>query len=304
MTVLKWFESIRNPILDAFFSTVTYLGDEICFLAICLTVLWCFSKKQGYYLLSIGGLGTLINQYLKLIFRIPRPWVKDPSFTIVESAREAASGYSFPSGHTQNSVGTFGALTTMTRSVLRWISVALCVLVPVSRLYLGVHTLLDVLVSVVIALLLVFGLRFLFDRLGDDEKKLYWFFCGLTAFALSFLLFVELFPFPHDIDPSNLASGRKNAYTFMGVLVGLLVSYPIEVKHVRFDTKAVWYMQILKVLVGLLIILGIKEGLKPVLTALIGTHPVTVSIRYGLMVVFALAVYPLTFRWFSKLGKK
>ena len=49
---------------------------------------------------------------MKLSFQIPRPWVLDPNFTIVEQAREAATGYSFPSGHSQSAVGTFGALIT------------------------------------------------------------------------------------------------------------------------------------------------------------------------------------------------
>jgi undecaprenyl-diphosphatase len=78
-------------------------------------VFWCFDKKHGYFLITIGFLGTVINQFLKVLFRIPRPWVKDPNFTIVESAKEAATGYSFPSGHTQSAVGSFGAVARFTK---------------------------------------------------------------------------------------------------------------------------------------------------------------------------------------------
>ena len=110
MSFLYFLEGIRNPVLDFFFSLITYCGDEIVFMAVGMIVFWCFSKNEGYYLLCVGFLGTVINQFLKMVFRIPRPWVKDPNFTIVESAREAASGYSFPSGHTQSSVGLFGGV--------------------------------------------------------------------------------------------------------------------------------------------------------------------------------------------------
>ena len=110
MSVLYALQNIRCPFLDTFFSLVTLCGEELVFMAVGMIVFWCVNKYQGYYLLSIGFLGTVLNQFLKMLFRIPRPWVRDPNFKIVEAAREAASGYSFPSGHTQTSVGLFGGL--------------------------------------------------------------------------------------------------------------------------------------------------------------------------------------------------
>ena len=75
-------------------------------------------------------------------------------------------------------------------------------------------------------------------------------------------------------------------------------------KYIHFDVKAVWWAQILKAAVGLGILLGIKEGLKPVMGALFGDALFTSAIRYFFVVVFAGAVWPLTFRWFARLGKK
>ena len=83
MKLLYFFESLRNSVLDGFFSLITLLGEETAFMAIAIIVFWCFSKFQGYFLLLTGFMGTIINQFLKMIFRIPRPWVKDKSFTIV-----------------------------------------------------------------------------------------------------------------------------------------------------------------------------------------------------------------------------
>lgn len=160
MSFLYLLESIRCGFSDALFLVITALGEEVAFMAIAIAVFWCFSKKEGYYILSVGFVGTTINQILKLCFRIPRPWVIDPNFTPVEGAVEEATGYSFPSGHTQSSVGTFGSLALFTKHRwLRIVCIVLCVLVPFSRMYLGVHTPLDVFVSVAIALALIFGLR-------------------------------------------------------------------------------------------------------------------------------------------------
>ena len=110
MELLYFFEGLRNPVLDAFFALITHLGEETLFIIAGLLFFWCIDKLEGYYLLTVGLSGTVINQFLKLIFRVPRPWMKDPGFTIVESARAEATGYSFPSGHTQSAVGIFAAI--------------------------------------------------------------------------------------------------------------------------------------------------------------------------------------------------
>ena len=104
MEFLRFLEGLRTPFMDTLMSLITQLGDELFFMVFAITMFWCIDKRRGYYLLSVGFVGTVVNQFLKLVFRIPRPWVLDPNFTIVESAREAATGYSFPSGHTQNAV--------------------------------------------------------------------------------------------------------------------------------------------------------------------------------------------------------
>ena len=144
MNLLYALESVRTPFWDAVFSAVTHLGEETVFMVAAILIFWCVSKQEGYYLLLMGFFGTVVNQFLKLLFRIPRPWVRDPDFTIVESARAQATGYSFPSGHTQNAVATFGGIARSTRRPwVRWACVAVLLLVSFSRLYLGVHTLID-----------------------------------------------------------------------------------------------------------------------------------------------------------------
>lgn len=95
MGLLYLLEDIRVPVLNEFMLAITTLGEETAFLVIALVLFWCVDKYLGYYILSVGFVGTILNQFLKLWFRIPRPWILDPNFTILEQAREAASGYSF-----------------------------------------------------------------------------------------------------------------------------------------------------------------------------------------------------------------
>ena len=304
MEFLHLIEGIRNPVLDAFFSAITYFGDELLFMVLAITVFWCFNKRDGYYILMVGFLGTVFNQFLKLWFRIPRPWVLDPDFTIVESAREAASGYSFPSGHTQNSVGTMASIALVTKkNWLRGICIALLILVPFSRLYLGVHTLLDVGVAFAMALALAFAMRPVMLWADKSAARMNAVLCITLVITLAYLAFVSFYPFPADTDAHNLHSGTKNAYTLLGCLIGLLLGKQLDDRFTRFETDAVWWAQVIKVVLGLAGIVVIKSGLKAPLQAFLPEHAAT-AVRYGLMVFFASAVWPLTFRFFARLGKQ
>ena len=78
MEILRSLASIRCGFLDALMSGITYLGSEVAFMAAALLIFWCVNKRQGYYVFLVGAFGTICNQFLKLAFRIPRPWVLDP----------------------------------------------------------------------------------------------------------------------------------------------------------------------------------------------------------------------------------
>ncbi len=302
MEFLYLLENIRIPVLNEFFLAITYLGDEIAFLAIALVLFWCVDKKLAYYVLSVGFIGTMANQFMKLWFRIPRPWILDEQFTILEQAREGASGYSFPSGHTQSSVGTFGALGYTTRNkVIRWLCVAAVILVPFSRMYVGVHTPADVLVAAGMAILLILMLKPVVFK--NTERNMPILMAAMSLIAVAFLCYVEFYDFPADIDPHNMQSGLKNAYTLLGAIVGFFVVYFVDKRYIQFPTKAVWWAQVLKVTIGLALVLGVKSGLKTPLEALFGELPGR-AVRYFLIVIAAGVLWPLSFQWFAKLGKR
>ncbi len=309
MPFLYFLQELRNPVLDAIFSVVTLCGEETVFMAIGMIVFWCVSKYQGYYLLSVGFLGTLLNQFLKMLFRIPRPWVRDPNFTIVESAREAASGYSFPSGHTQSSVGIFGGLARWNKNtVVRAVSIALCLLVPLSRMYLGVHTPADVLVSIGIALVLIFVAHPLFKKAEQSPKLMYGIIFTMTALMLAYLAFICLYEFPTDVylpeNVHNLESAQKNGFTLTGCVFGLIFVYTVDLKWTHFETKAVWWAQILKAVGGIALVLAVKELLRFPLDAILPADSWARLLRYFLMVIVGGVLWPMTFRYFAKLGKK
>jgi len=302
---LYFLESIRLPALDLILGLITKLGEETIFLALAMAMFWCVDKTRGYYLMAVGFVGTICNQFLKLLCRVPRPWVLDPEFTIVESAREHATGYSFPSGHTQNAVGTFGVLAvTEKKRWLRILWLLVLVLVPFSRMYLGVHTPKDVGVSVVVAAALIAALYPVFYAGKDTLRRRYIVLGAMVLVAAAFVVFVECFPFPADIDPDNYRSGVKNAYTLFGAVLGVNVAHYVDERYLHFSTTAPLMGQAAKLVLGLGLALAVKAGLKQPLYAIFGGHLSADAVRYFILVIVAGCLWPMTFPFWEKQGRK
>lgn len=304
MDILYALEKIRTPFWNGAMSAVTQLGGEVIFIVAAVVVFWCVSKWEGYYLMTIAFCGTVLNQFLKLICRVPRPWVRDPNFTIVESARAEATGYSFPSGHTQNAIGLFGGMARW--GGRRWVRLgltALALVIAFSRMYLGVHTPADVGVSLVLAAALVLGLYPLMRRAQEKPRYMGYVLAAMLVVSGAFVVFVEAYGFSADTDAENLASGIGNAWKMLGAVAGMTLAWLLDRRYIHFETQAVWWVQVIKVVVGMALLLAIKSGLKDPLLALLGHEGLAGGVRYFLLVLVAGAVWPLVFRPMSKWGK-
>ena len=123
---------------------------------------------------------------------------------------------------------------------------------------------------------------------------------ALSIISLVYLIVMECAVFPTDVDTHNLESAMKNAYTLLGATVGLTVVYPLEKKYVNFKESALWWVQVIKVVVGLGIVLGVKEGLRAPLEWAFGGHLAARAVRYFLIVIVAGLLWPMTFRFFNQ----
>ena len=301
MGVLYALESVRQPVLDRLLGAVTYLGSEWAFIAIAVAVYWCVSKKHGYYLLAAGVISTAVSQFMKIMCRVERPFVRDPDFTIVESARAGATGYSFPSGHSQSAAAVIGGVARFTeRRAVRIVCIVLAALTAFSRMYLGVHYPTDVLGGLAIGLVVMFALYPVFEK-SDERPAVVPVVFGVTAVAaLAAAAYVEHRVWPQDIDAENLAEAIKNLYLLGGSAAALAVSAPIERRCIRFDVQAPLWAQALKLVLGVALIFGVRAVCKPVVAAVFGALGVGTAVRYFVMVVFVVLVWPLTFPWFAR----
>ncbi len=305
MELLYVLEDMRIPLLDRVFYGLTYLGSEVVSVAAAFLIYWCFSKRNARYIMANALFGAGLTGVLKFICRVPRPFVRDSEFTIVEAARESAGGYSFPSGHSQNATSLAGALTVLYRKRKAvWIpAAALALLVYLSRMYLGVHDHLDVLGGIGCGLL-VLALLHPLMKAADRKPVLnsVIFGAGAALFLLLGLLF-EFRPWG-EVDAVNWWEAVKVMNMTSGCMAAVALSEPLERRYLNFETKAVWWVQILKTVLGLALIVGLRVGLKPVLAAVFGALGIAEFLRYFIIAFAALYVWPMSFKLFARLGKK
>jgi len=307
MEILRLLEKCRTPVLDRLFSMITFLGDEVIILGVAFVIFWCLDKRLGYSMMYSVMVGVIMNLFLKALFQIPRPWVRDPMFTIVESARAAATGYSFPSGHTQNSTVLFGSLfRAVKRKGLRILLIAVIFLIGFSRMYLGVHTPADVLTSWVIGALLVAFVFPLLRRAETDRRVGLFVNIGFVMAAALLVLFSER-TFASAVGAESVkfaADGVKHAYTILGVSLAFPIVWYVDLRVLKFDLKAEWWAQIMKCLVGVALVYAIRIGLKPVMASFIRHEGAASAVRYFILALFGGMAWPGTFRFWARLGEK
>ena len=292
MELLKFFESIRVPIFDTVFNLITRLGEETVAIVILCAIFWCINKRIAYGIGVAYFLSGLTVQGMKICFRIDRPWVIDPALTPVPSALEQATGYSFPSGHTQSAVALYGSLGAQIKmKPFKVLCFIIAFLVAVSRMYLGVHTLLDVTTAIVISLLFVFiTVKILADESAHKKREL-----ALALFMVFYagavIIVAAILYSAGKIEQGYLTDCLKAA----GAGVGFAAGMYIERIYIDFSVKSkniIW--QIIKLVLGIVGVLVIKEGLK----LIIGTGLIVDTMRYFLMLIWVTLLFPLIIKRF------
>lgn len=279
----------RQPILDFLFQGITLFAQEYLVILIICWFYWCSHKKLAYTLGFAYFSSGLLVQGLKITFRIPRPWVLDPAFTSVASAIPAATGYSFPSGHTQSGTALFSTLCfAAQKKSAKILCIGLILGIGFSRLYLGVHTPKDVLVSAVLTALLSFFIWKKQDQLSGNTARtgLISLLMGLICILL--LVYACSLQF-YDIIPAEEAGDCIKA---CGAGLGFALGYYLEKHFINFDTLTTMGSRVCRLLPGILITLVLQQGLKP----LIGTSSSADFIRYFIVVLWVMAIYPFIFQ--------
>lgn len=130
------------------FIATTYLGSVWVILPGLFTLYWLWDAERSAVVGSavFGGFALVVA--LKSVFALPRPPV---AMQLID-----ASGYGFPSGHALDATVTYGALACVVRVGKRWhrvfVASLVIALVALSRVVLGVHYGVDVVVGIALGI--------------------------------------------------------------------------------------------------------------------------------------------------------
>ncbi len=247
--IIKCIQYIHNPVLDSIFMAATSLGSEAFYFIVIPILYWGRDKKAGLGLAVSVLLSIYLNVFLKGIVKIERP-IGYPGIRTLP--RATAGGYSFPSGHAQDSATLWGYLMGyFNEPWLYWLSLAMVALVSISRLYLGVHWPADVVGGAAIGLAMAY-LGLAFTR-RINHLRLHSYPAKIAASVLIPAALLILFP-------------HHDNFKYMPMLAGILIGFFTDEDFIGYQPKpSTPNKNVLKYSIGTAVFLCIYFGLRAVL---------------------------------------
>lgn len=266
-----------------FYAFVSFLGEKYVYIAVISFIYWIYDKKLGEIMVITLAFSAVINNALKEIVGAKRPYERYPER--IDNLRDSTStGNSFPSGHTQNFTALlFAEGFQLKKQRFFIVASILSALMMISRMYLGVHFLEDVISAVLIGIAVAYGVSLLYETYQDNMMKLY------KIFLIVLLVLV----------PTLFIFKDHDYFTGMGLLYGVVFALIYEKKYVNFTNDIALKQKIIRYLVGIIILLSIQLGLGAIFDII--TEQVSSMqnlldfVRYLLVGLVGFGLYPALF---------
>ncbi len=270
LEVTKWLQENYSQ-LDPLFEAVSFAVRFEVYLVIIPLIYWCLEKRLGRSLAYLITFSDMINGILKAAFRDPRPYWKEPSIGLHEEET-----FGFPSGHAQSATVLYIYLAAWFRKRWIWVlAVALVFLTCLSRVYLGVHDLEDVLAGVLVGILILVGV-YLWSRFASDwfanrilgQKLLIALMVPFALVAIYIIVVLILGEPNYNVswDSSRIDLGDKVARDSLarafGGLIGLSIGFLFESSRVRFLVDGPAWKRALRFLFGIVVAVILWAGPK------------------------------------------
>lgn len=298
LEILLFFRDIHSPALNIFFESITLFGEELFIISVIALFYWCISKEKGIIMGIIFQSSMIINDILKILFHIPRPFEYTSEVSPIR--QHTATGYSFPSGHTQGTTTIFILLALVIRKI--WFTIlaaTIIILVGISRLYLNVHWPLDVIASWIIGIAFTLIMWHFFNKLFTDNKQMFnkiLITILLSALILAIVMILIKYFIYAELKISNMMS-------LCGVTSGTITGYLIEQKFLRFKISfSSKFILISRYLLGIILAFILIQTLK-ILFSMIGDYHILRLIRYFISGLFITYIYPQIGSYFNLFTK-
>ena len=277
---LKWLEGLRTDFLNGVFEGITLFGEETLIILLVVALWFAVDKKLAQQVFFVTATSLSVNGIIKNFAKVPRPFTKGVSCVRLDTA----TGYAFPSGHTQG-FATWSSFFAV-KFKKTWLTILVAVLVGLvafSRLYLGAHYPSDVIVGIALGVGIAILGNYLFEKVKDLKKLYLGTLLVLTPFIVYFLfvadpLFADLFK------------------TF-GMVGGMVVVSFLDEKTEPLSYDVVWWKKLVRIVLGVVLAVALKEVIKLVnVFDVIQISLLIDAVRYFIVVLTVGYLCPLLFK--------
>lgn len=300
--LIQFLADSRSGFLTGFFLFCSFIGETEGYVLVVTGIYVMYDKALAFRLSVLVLLTMCLNHSLKTLIANPRPFIDEGTWADkwavpAENARELATEYSTPSGHAMAGGAFYAQLfASVKQRGVQIIAVFAILATGLSRPYLGVHYLEDVLLGWLIGVSLVLLLiRYgaliggLWERRSHAQQVM------LVIASSTALWLVTLAAGDWRIDDQPLAF-----IGYAGFLTGIVIAYPMETKTVDFDPrsgslphKLLRYLLSVAMVIGTLLVLDELFALLADDSSLLG-HVLQYA-RYVAAGIVALWLAPLVF---------
>ena len=302
---LLFLQNIRNAtggVFDEFLNSISKVAVDLMPL-LPFVIFWCVSKKWGYRYLCTLSLGELVNGIVKLTVCAYRPWIRSELIEPAGDSKVAATGYSFPSGHTTSGTITYGTTFVWQRKKRTWLAAFCGIMIALtgfSRNFLGVHTPQDVIVGFTEAVIIITIVGAAQKKIGGNDRTLDLLSLVGVAVVICTLVYITIKPYPMDyvgdvllVDPAKM---MNDSFKACGMFLGLLAGSFIERHYIHYEVPTGAKNLPILGFVGFMIAFSWKEYFGPAtLVAAFGGHLGNLITRF-LLTFFVVAVWPVVIR--------
>ena len=272
--------------LDYFMVGITCLGNQIFYIVALPLLYWTFDRGTTLKIGAVFLLSAALNSFMKNLYMNPRPEAGKllPGISELNIAFKPKNSPGFPSGHTQGSVSFWGpVLFYIRKKPVMIVSALLILLIPYSRMYLGVHYLGDVIGGYclgVLSLIILFPANSFFEKQWRAIKDI----LIIGTLLITTLLVSYLLKDNHIAQP-------------LAVFAAMICGAVMASDRVDFNPRGGLKAGFIKVILGFCVIALLKEGLKPLLPqSALGTY-----FRYWLIGFWVTFGAPFLFSRFELL---
>ena len=299
---LLWLQEIRNAtggMFDEFFNALSKFAVDIMpFLP--FVIYWAVDKKWGYRFITTWGIGEVVNGIIKLTVCAYRPWIRSDLIEPAGDSKVAATGYSFPSGHTMVASVTYGTIFVWQKDKRRWLAILCAVLIALtgfSRNFLGVHTPQDVIVGFCESVIIILAVGAISKKVEGNEKLLDILTLAGFIAVIATLAYIMLKPYPMDyVDGNLLVDPQKmmnDTFKACGAFTGFLLGSYIDRHYLHYEIPLSSESLPMLTVAGAAIMFSWKEWFAPAtIVAAFGGHWGNLIARF-IMVLFAMWIWPV-----------